>query len=367
MRGIRTLLILPLFLAASSLVLTSLAKSSSQSPQPAVQVVDATGRIVRLDKLPRRILVVGRGPHIILHLLYMFPEGKERLIGSVKKGKWASNFLPLIDSDFEKKMMLGASPGPEEIAAVRPDLVLVRKSTIDGLAGPLDKIGIPLVHLGLETPDQFFKDLANLGILLGNEVRANDVAAFFRTRIERIQKGLSGLLEREKPRVLLAMSLQRGGKIAVQVPAVSWIQTIQVQTAGGNPVWREASQESGAWTIVNFEQIAQWDPDKIFIVVWHTLDPQKTIDSLKSDLQWSELKAVKAKELYAFPADIFGWDSPDPRWILGINWLATRIYPGRFKRVNMTEEIFSYFGELYGMTRSDVTAKILPTVRLDVR
>jgi iron complex transport system substrate-binding protein len=367
MRGTRILLIMAIVPGISFLGLASQAKSSSSAARSTVQLVDAAGQTVRLNKFPRRILVVGRGPHIILHLLYMFPEGKERLVGTVKKGKWASNFLPLIDSGFEKKTMLGASPGPEEIAAVQPDLVLIRKSTVDGLAGPLGKIGIPLVHLGLETPDQFFRDLANLGILLGNEGRANEIATFFRARIERIQSGLSGLRESDKPRVLLAMSLQRGGKIAVQVPAVSWIQTIQVLTAGGNPVWQESSREVGDWTIVNFEQIAQWDPDKIFIVIWHTLDPRETINALKSDLQWSELKAVKTKELYAFPSDIFGWDSPDPRWILGMSWLATRIHPERFKTINMTEEIYSYFGELYGMTRGNVTEKILPTVYLNVR
>ncbi len=358
MRGIKILLILSLFLWASSLM---------PGTQPSIQIVDAAGRTVRLAKLPERILVVGRGPHIILHMLYMFSEGRERLIGTVKKGKWASNFLPLIDPGFENKKMLGASPGPEEIAALRPDLVLIRKSATDGLAAPLDKIGIPLVHLGLETPDQFFKDLSNIGILLGNDDRAKEIATFFQTRIDRIRNGLSGLKESDKPKVLLAMSLQRGGKVAVQVPAVSWIQTIQVQTAGGSPVWRDAALESGDWTIVNFEQIASWDPDKIFIVVWHTLDPQKTIDSLKADLQWSELKAVKSKELFAFPADIFGWDSPDPRWILGIAWLAAKIHPDRFRAIDMTKEIYSYFSELYGMNRNDVAAKILPSVHLDVR
>ncbi|HUU37915.1 MAG TPA: ABC transporter substrate-binding protein [Candidatus Desulfaltia sp.] len=358
MRSRRILLILPFFLSAISLALGA---------QPSIRIVDAAGRTVRLAKPPERILVIGRGPHIILHLLYMFPEGRERLAGSVKKGKWASNFLPLVDPGFENKKMLGDSPGPEEIAALEPDLVLTRNDVSDGLAAALDKIGIPLVHLGLETPDQFFKDLSNLGILLDNEARAEKIAAFFRARIERIREGLSGLRENDKPRVMLAMGLQRGGKLAVQVPAVSWIQTIQVQTAGGVPVWRDAALESGGWTIVNFEQIARWDPDKIFIVVWHTLDPQKAVDSLKGDRQWRELQAVKAKELYAFPADIFGWDSPDPRWILGMTWLAVKIHPERFKAVDLTEEIYGYFGELYGLTRHDVAAKILPTVHLDVR
>lgn len=297
----------------------------------------------------------------------MFPEGKERVLGSEKKGKLASDFLPLVDPGFLNKVFLEPDPGPEEIAALNPDLVLIKGMGVGLRRESLAKVGIPIAYLGLETPEQFFKDVANVGILLGNEQRAKEIISFFNTRIERMQKVISNLREDEKPRVLLVMATDRGGKIAMQVPAVDWMQTIQVRAAGGSPVWLDVAQRTSGWTIVNLEQIALWDPDQVYVVIWHSLEPQRVIDSLKADSRWSALKAVKNNSLYAFPSDIYGWDTPDPRWILGMTWLAARVHPALFKTLNMSEEVYQYFGELYGLTKKTVDAGLGPHLKIDIR
>jgi iron complex transport system substrate-binding protein len=139
-----------------------------------------------------------------------------------------------------------------------------------------------------------------------------------------------------------------------------------VQTAGGNPVWLEAVQGSDGYTLVNFEQIARWNPDKIFIIVWHTLETEQVIRELKSDLQWSALKAVANGQLYAFPSDIFNWDTAEMRWILGMNWLATRIHPERFRDIDMKSELMAFFGQIFGMNKAAIEAVILPKVKMDV-
>jgi len=144
------------------------------------------------------------------------------------------------------------------------------------------------------------------------------------------------------------------------------MQTVEVETAGGRPVWLDSAAPTDGWTVTNLEQIARWDPDKIFVVVWYTMDPQEVIDGLKADPQWSQLRAVKNNEIYAFPQDIFGWDQPEPRWILGMTWLATRIHPDRFQDIDMTAEVMAYFSELYGMDEAAIKRDILPTVRMDV-
>jgi iron complex transport system substrate-binding protein len=331
-----------------------------------IQITDAVGRVVALPEIPQRIVVAGRSTYMTLHLLYMFPEARQRLVGMAKQGQTASDFLPLVDAGFEDKPTLAGGAGPEQIAALEPDLVLMKSVTIEQMSKSLEPLGISLAYVGLETPDQFFQDVANLGILLGNEARAREIADFYQARLDRIQQGLAGLAEDDKPRVLLLEYSDRGGEVAVQVPARSWMQTLQVQLAGGDPVWLDAAQVSDGWTVTNLEQIALWDPDKIFVVVWYTLDPEDVIASLQDDPRWSKLKAVQNGEIYAFPSDLYGWDTPEPRWLLGVTWLAGRICPARFADLDMTEEIYAFFGELYGMTRADVDAHILPRVRMDV-
>jgi iron complex transport system substrate-binding protein len=340
--------------------------ASSQASPRAIRITDASGRVVTLESLPKRLVVIGKGPHLILHLLYMFPEGRERLAGMEKRGSTASDFLDAIDPAFKENRTMGVNPGPEEIAALRPDLVLMKLSADQRMSEALAKAGIPVATLSLETPGEFFRDVANVGILLGNEARAAEIASFFRGRIERIQKALAAAPGEKRPRVLLVMATDRGGKFAVQVPAESWMQTFQVRTAGGTPVWLEGLKTTSGWTIVNLEQVAGWDPDMVFVVVWHSLDPQALIDSFKADPQWSALKAVRAGELYAFPQDIFGWDSPDPRWILGLTWLVGRIHPGLFKDTDMTGEVYNFYRTLFGLDRGAVERLIIPKIHLNV-
>jgi hypothetical protein len=55
------------------------------------------------------------------------------------------------------------------------------------------------------------------------------------------------------------------------------------------------------------------------------------------------------------------------RWILGMNWLATRIHPERFKDIDMKAELMAFFSQLYGMNKTAIETLILPRVKMDVR
>ena len=327
-------------------------------------LTDAAGRTVTLEALPGRLAVVGTGPHMSLHILYMFDEGRERLIATESRASTASEFLPMVDPVFESVPTLAAHPNVEQIASMSPDLVIMKGITEDATAVGLAEAGIPVLYVDLETMDAFFQDLANIGAVLGNPERAEEIAAFYRSRLEGIDAALAEISER--PDVLLLSYSVRGTEVAVKVPAAAWMQTAEIERAGGNPVWLEAAAPTDGWTVTNFEQIARWDPEMIFVVIDHTLDMQGVIDSLKADANWAALKAVQSDALYAFPQDIFGWDQPEPRWILGVQWLATRLHPD-YVELDMDAEVRSWFSELYGMDEAAFEANILPRLEMDVR
>jgi iron complex transport system substrate-binding protein len=330
----------------------------------ALRVTDAAGRKVELAAPPQRLVVVGRGPYMALHLLYMFPGAGRKLVGLEKKGE--ADFLPLVDPGFTAKTML-TSPGPEAVTALHPDLVLIKADRTDQLGAALGEIHVPVAYLGLETPGQFQRDVANLGTLLGAPERARVIGDYFRTRVERIRAGWKDVPEAKRPRVLVLEYSDRGGWGAVRVPARSWMQTIEVETAGGRPVWLSAAEPSSGWTVVNLEQIARWDPDVIVLVVWYTLDPAQVVARLKADPRWSALRAVREGRLRAFPSDIYGWDTPDPRWLLGMTWMAKTLHPERFATLDVAAEVRSFFRTLYGMDAAAIEKDIMSKVRLDVR
>ncbi|MGI5916197.1 MAG: ABC transporter substrate-binding protein [Anaerolineae bacterium] len=332
-----------------------------------LELIDAAGRTVVLEALPQRILVVGRGPHMSLHVLYMFEEGRERLVGSESRAATPSNFLPVVDPAFNDIAILDANPNVEQIVAMSPDLVIMKGVIEDSIATALSEVDIPVLYVDLETVDAFFNDLANIGTVLGNPDRAAEIADYYRTRLDRLDAELADLAEEDKPNVLLVSYSDRGSEIAVQVPAAGWMQTISVERAGGHPVWLDAAAPTDGWTVTNFEQIAAWDPEMIFVVVSHNMEPQEIIDQLKADANyWSTLTAVQNGTFYGYPRDIFGWDQPEPRWILGMQWLSTKIHPELFSDTDMDAEVRSYFGELYGMDEAAIEEHIYPVLLMDV-
>ncbi len=129
---------------------------------------------------------------------------------------------------------------------------------------------------------------------------------------------------------------EKDGAIAFNVPPLSWMQTLIVQTAGGNPVWADANPVD-SWTKVSLEQVAAWNPDIIFIVAYFN-PVDDVVASLKADPQWQALDAVKNDKIFGFATDVYSWDQPDTRWILGLTWVAGKLHPDLFPDLDMAKE-----------------------------
>lgn len=337
------------------------------SPAQPLRIKDATGNSVSFPRLPQRMVVVGQGTFMPMHLLYLFPECKDRLVGYEERYKTANTFLPLVDPRFSGKTALATNPGPEHVAALNPDLVIMKGTVPSPLSASLSRLRIPVVYLGMENPEQFLEDVRTVGALFGNPSRAHEIIDFYQTRLDTLVKKISGLASVEKPRVLIMGYHERGGKAAVQVPGRSWTQTIQALRAGGNPVWLEAVQAGEGWTVINFEQVALWDPEKIFVIPSFRLDRREVLAHFTTDPRWRLLRAAENREVYLFPTDIFGWDSSEPRWILGMMWLATKMFPEKFRDIDMKEEVHRFFGSMYRLERGVIEETLMPLISLEGR
>ena len=329
-----------------------------------VQVTDALGRAVDFASLPGRIVVPGKGSWMVGHPLYLFPEAAERVLAMESRRGTVSEFIASIEPGFNDKPHLDQDAGPEQIAPLKPDAVVLKSYMQEKLGKPLEQLGFPVVYVDLETPEQFFNDVSTIGQLFGDEARAQEVIDFYQAGLDRVQEGLEGLDEAGKPNVLVIQYNDKGEESAFQVPPAAWMQTVEAELAGGRPVWTEAS--GGGWEMVNFEQIAAWDPDKIFVIVFRA-DPNPVMEGLKADPKWQVLRAVQEGELYAFPGDFYGWDVPDPRWILGVTWMATKIHPDRFADVDIVHEVYEFYGQMYGMDQAAVEEHIVPRLTGDIQ
>lgn len=328
----------------------------------AVTVIDALGREVPFTEPPISIVTTGKGVILILDAAYMFPAAPERIVAMGNAAQGTGNFISMIDPSYDTKVILQNDAGAEQIAAVQPDLVILKSYLAETVGKPIEALNIPVVYVDFETPEQYTRDLAILGKVFQNDAQAQELASFYENNVNSIQTALNDVTE--KPKVLMLYYNDKDGAVAFNVPPMAWMQTKMVELAGGEPVWGSANPGKG-WTTVTLEQIAAWDPDQIYIISY-LKDSSDIAAGLKTDPQWSALRAVKENHLHGFPADIYSWDQSDSRWILGLSWLAAHLHPEKFPQFDILQEAQDFYQKLYGLDAQFFNENILPTFRGDL-
>lgn len=327
-----------------------------------IKVTDALGRTVVLPKPPKRIVLTGKAVIMVVNAAYIFPEALTNLAAIGSQNQSPATFVPLIDPNYSAKATLQQDAGAEQIAAIQPDLVILKSSLSETLGKPLDALKIPVLFVDFETPEQYERDIAILGTVFQNEARAKEINAYYRNKVDEISAKVKGLST--KPKTLLLYFSEKDGAVAFNVPPLAWMQTKLVQIAGGEPVWAAANPVSG-WTKVSLEQVAAWDADKIFIISY-TKNAVDVVKSLKADTQWQALRAVKQGQLHAFPADLYSWDQPDTRWVLGLTWLATKLHPDVFAKTDIIGQAKEFYKTLYRQDEAFFEKNIRPTLKGDL-
>lgn len=331
-----------------------------------VSAVDALGREVRLEKPARKFLVTGKASYAIEHALYLLPTVREEceVIGAAGRGggarATAEGFLEAMGARDGRAGGVALSEGNvEEILARGPDVVLLKTSS-RLFGASLEGAGATEAYLSLESAEDYDRDLATLGALAGAEDEAEAARGYYREVRERVARGLEGLAEEERSRVLVVQVNASRGAGACRVPPPDWIQTWMVREAGGAPIWTDG-MPGGQWGAVSAEQVLAWDPD-IVLAVCYGEPATAAVAALGEDAAWRETRAWKEGKVKAFPGDFLSWDQPDTRWGLGLLWTAKTLHPERFADVDLAAEMTRFYA-LYGLDAAWVAEKARPLVQ----
>jgi len=352
----KVLLLITLLLMAGCSVIPAL-------NQP-LEITDSTGHTEILDGVPNRIAIAGKATIMVQDAIYLFPEAREKVIALENRSQSVYSFLPLVDPGLDGKDLFEKNVGPEQIAAVQPQLVLMKSFMAEKMGEPLGQLGLPILYLDLETPEAFYQDIQTLGQVFGDQKRAEEITEFYQSRVAAIEEAVSGVTADQKPDVLVLQYSDKDGEVAFKVPPASWLQTRLVEISGGNPVWKDLDS-SGGWVVVNLEQVAAWDPDQVFIISYNG-DASEVKVSLLENPIWSNFRAIQNDELFAFAYDFYSWDQPDSRWILGLEWLATKIQPELTTHINILEEVKEFYSVLYGMDQESIDSAVMPLLTGDI-
>ena len=324
-----------------------------------IELTDALGRDIVLESLPSTIIVAGKQTPMIIDLLYLFPDADVKLAGIENRSQTTKNFLTAIFPESAGKVNLEKDAGAEQIAALHPDLVILKTSMAEEIGAGLETLSIPILYVSLESIPEIETDIRNMGRVMGDDERAQEILSLYTERTESIM-GKVDQNETEMKDVLLLQYSEDNGEVSFEVPPASWLQTNLVEMAGGNPVWIDAV-EGGGWATVNMEQIANWNPDVIFVINYFG-NSVETVTQLQQNEVWQQLDATQNGELYGFPGDFISWDQPDARWILGFEWLAMKINPETFQDYDFMGSVMDFYQDFYGVEENTINENILPLV-----
>lgn len=340
---------------------TSFSSSTADGLLAPFSVIDDLERATIFQTLPTRIVVAGKATSLLLDAIYMFSEAQERVIAYELRLQNKDNFMTVVEPNSEEKAILSKDAGVEQIAPLRPDLVILKTYMREKLGKPLEEVGIPVVYLDLETPDIYLNDIGILGRIFGNSERAQEIQDYYRGVMNSVIDFTKNLSTGENPSVLLLQYSVSGVKTSFNIPGNGYIQTLLVRMAGGDPIW-ESTQDTSGWLTVNLEQIAVWNPDFIFFV-WYQGNAGTILEELQTAEIWKDLAAVKKHQIYGFAGDFLSWDQSDSRWILGLNWLGAKIHPEIFDEYNLRESVSIFYSSLYGLTIQQVEEQIYPVLK----
>jgi iron complex transport system substrate-binding protein len=313
---------------------------------PSLTVVDYAGRTVTFDGPIESIA----SNYPISTEAILFLGGEDKIIGC-DGSNYANAFMTSLYPKIAQATDIGYpwNLNMEQVVALEPSVFVTAGNNKDA-ADQLATLGVPTVCLSFETPEDFNNALTIIGELLGNEEEAATAVQYFTSMTQSITDQTQNLADSSKPTVMFA-SYGAQKKYALQTPGEGMLQNNMIEMSGGISV---SADQPGGWNQISMEQVAAWNPDIVIVTSYASnVSTTDLKNQIMSDDAWNVTNAKLDGKVYAFAQDWEAWDSPTPKWILGLCWLGTHIQPDLFASMDLTNAASSFYQNFYGISYAD--------------
>jgi iron complex transport system substrate-binding protein len=313
---------------------------------PQQEVVDLAGRKVTLSVAPGRVLTFG---HSFSILVALAPDLLVARPGPFKANPDAFPFLPPAVRSLPQ---LGTGPGLdlEQIKAAHFDLAVgwdsaaFRREQMQ----QLERIGLPVVLVGVDRIEQYPATFRLLGQALGRAARGEALARRIEELMAQLAAKVAAVPARARLRVYYAEGMDgltsqcglEGRAEALRLAGATNVVRCEEQVHPSVPADIENHNAP-----LDLETLITLDPDAIV-----TRFP-KAADTMLHDPRWSKLRAVRQKRVYAIPQLPFNWFDRPPSYmrVLGAKWLAARLYPAQVA-FDLDDDVTHFFELFFGVT-----------------
>lgn len=281
---------------------------------------DDAGRQVRLPAQVNRIYAAGPPASILVHAL-----APEKLLGWTTPFREAEKpFMPpaaLALPALGRLTGRGGSANVETVLAAKPDLILDYGAVNATYASLADRVqaqtGIAYILLDGSLERQV-ESINRIGEASNEAARAAALSGWVGQQMARLDTRLARR-QGPPPRVYYGRGprgLDTGMAGSINTELIERLGAVNVAAALGR----------GGLVQVALEQVLAWQPDVIV-----TIDPN-FFRLLHSDPIWRSLPAVRDGRIHLAPSLPFGWIDfpPGLNRLLGLDWLARRLYPALF-------------------------------------
>ncbi len=300
----KRLAVIALVLGAAFSISTS---AAIQTAAPALhEVTDETGRVVKLPVAVRRIVSLAPSLTETVYALGL----QDKLVGDTEY----CDYPP----DAAKKHKVGGAinPNMEEIAALKPDVVLVVKSLnrLETVRG-LEQLGIPVYAADPHDVSGVLESMKKLAGVLGAEEAGAALDTKLRERLAVIHAKLNGTVPKSVLFVVWTEPLQSVGR-------KTFIADVLIH-AGANSI--VDSQQD--WPKYGMEEAVRLQPGYLVFASSHSESVKNDVDALALRPGWSEMNAIKQRKI-AVVSDAI--NRPGPRIVDAIEELARQLHPEAF-------------------------------------
>lgn len=298
----------------ASVVILSLfvacAAPAEKAAPSSIEITDQLGRVVKLEKIPERIISLAPSNTKILIALGLW----DRVVA-------VTDYCSFPPGAQEKPSIGGFStPNIEEVVALSPDLILATSIHEKRIIPALEERGMTVFALNPKTLDEVLESITLVGEITGKDEETSRLVAGMRDRIKAVTDKTDNLLVAERPKVFY----------------LTWHDPLK--TAGSGTLHDELIVKAGGINIaqdlvgyadISLEAMIQANPEVIIAGVGMGSGEDLPFEFAKEESRLRNVDARINNRVYSLSIGLF---HPAPGIVDALEKLAEFVHPELFKK-----------------------------------
>ena len=276
-----------------------------------IEVTDQMGRVVKLEKVPERIISLAPSNTEILFALGL----ADKLVAVTDY----CNYPP----EAKEKPSIGgfSTPNIEEVVAHSPDLILATSIHEKRIIPQLGEKGMAVFALDPKTLDEALESITLVGEITGKEERASGLVAEMQNRIKGVTDKTDNLSEAQRPRVFYITWHD-----PLMTPGTGTRHNELIRMAGGTNIARDLT----GYATISLEAVIEANPQVIIAGVGMGSGKDLPFQYVKTEPRLRNVDARINNRIYSIDVDLAG--RPGPRITDALEKFAEFIHPELFKK-----------------------------------